>query len=240
MSTSPAPGHWGNMEFRNRLLLALRPAAREFIATRVVTRPFAAGEVMYQDGAPFTHAVFPHEGVLSLMAFMADGKSVEKASIGPEGFLGFVLIMGGGEGRAISTSVGRVSGYASWLSIADLDEALARFECVNGTLLRYARALISQTMESVACNTLHSAEQRVAGWLLHAHDRIRGDSFALTQQALAEVLGLRRATISDICSRLQQAGILDYSRGTVTIANRGLLEARACECYGRVRSRFVA
>jgi len=227
------------MDVRNHLLLSLTPAARAFIKDRIVTRPFTAGEVIYRDGAPFTHAVFPHEGVLSLMAFMENGKCVEKASIGLEGFLGFVLIMGGGDGRAISTSVGRVAGYASWLSIADLDAALAEFGCVSDTLLRYARSLISQTMESVACNSLHSAEQRVASWLLHAHDRILGDRFAITQQALSDVLGLRRATVSDACSKLQQAGILDYSRGMLSIVDRARLEAHACECYGRIRSKFV-
>ncbi len=239
MATSQVSGHWGEMDVRNHLLLSLTPAARDFVTDRIVTRPFAAGEIIYRDGAPFTHAVFPHEGVLSLMAFMSDGRCVEKASIGLEGFLGFVLIMGGGDGRAISTSVGRVAGYASWLSVADLDAALAEFSGVSDTLLRYARSLISQTMESVACNSLHSAERRVAGWLLHAHDRIRGDRFAITQQALSDVLGLRRATVNDACSKLQQAGILDYSRGVLTIVDRARLEAHACECYGRIRSKVV-
>ncbi|MBN9314945.1 MAG: Crp/Fnr family transcriptional regulator [Devosia sp.] len=204
------------------------------MASRIVTRPFGAGEVIYKDGGAFTHAVFPHAGVLSLMAYMGDGKSVEKASIGLEGFLGFVMIMGGGD-RAISTSVGQVPGYASWLSVADLDEALSEFICVRETMLRYGRLLISQTMESVACNSLHSAEQRIVRWLLHAHDRVESERFAITQQAIAEVLGLRRATVSVTCSRLQEEGALDYSRGILTIANRALLEARACECYQRIR-----
>ncbi|MGN6490212.1 MAG: Crp/Fnr family transcriptional regulator [Devosia sp.] len=225
---------WGEMEIRNRLLLSLRPAAQDFIASRIVTRPFGAGEIIYPDGAPFTHAVFPHEGVLSLMAYMGDGKSVEKASIGLEGFLGFALIMGGG-GKAISTSVGQVPGYASWLSVADLDEALGEFICVRETMLRYGRLLIAQTMELVACNSLHSAEQRIARWLLHADDRVEGSSFPITQQALGEVLGLRRATVSEVCSKLQEAGALDYSRGILTITDRALLEARACECYQRIR-----
>ncbi|RYG87093.1 MAG: Crp/Fnr family transcriptional regulator [Alphaproteobacteria bacterium] len=221
------------LPIRNRILTALRPAAQDFIAKRVITRPFSAGEVIYQHGAPFTHAVFPHEGALSLMAYMEDGRSVEKASIGLEGFLGFVLLMGGGD--AISTSVARIPGHASWLSIAHLDEALAEFVCVRETMLRYAKALISQTMESVACNSLHSAEQRIARWLLHAHDRVEGDRFLLTQQALAESLGLRRATVSEACSEFQRYGLLDYTRGVLTVVDRVGLEGKACECYGRVR-----
>lgn len=219
-------------EIRNRVVRALRPAAQDFLAKRLTTRATVAGEVIYEDGAPFTHAVFPHHGVFSLMARMQNGKTVEKASIGVEGFLGFALILGGG--NAISTSVVQVPGYASWLSIADLDEALAEFECVRETMLRYAKSLITQLMESVACNSLHSAEQRLGRWLLHAHDRIDGDRFMITQQALSEILGLRRATVSETCSQLQSVGILDYSRGVITIVDRLALERRACECYRRV------
>lgn len=221
-----------NFEIRNRVLLAVRPEARDFLYPRLITAQTFAGQVLYEDGAPFTHAVFPHDGVLSLIAHMEDGKSVEKASIGAEGFLGFVLVMGGS--KAISTSTVQVPGYASWLALPDLHEALDRFECVRIAMLRYASALITQLMESVACNKLHSAEQRVARWLLHADDRVVGDTFLLTQQALSEALGLRRATVSDVCSAFQEAGILDYSRGAVTVSNRSALEGRACECYRRI------
>lgn len=224
----------GAFELRNRVVASLRPAARQFIAARVHTRPTFAGEIIYEDGAPFTHAVFPHSGLLSLMAEMEDGRSVEKASIGPEGFLGFVLLMGGG--NAISRSVVRIPGYASWLSIADLDEALEDFRCVREAMLRYAKSLITQLMESVACNSLHAAEQRVARWLLNAHDSVDGDAFRLTQLAIAEVLGLRRATVSEVCSQLQAAGLLDYARGELSIVDRQGLEGRACECYRRIRT----
>ena len=223
----------GTLPIRKRVLTALRPAAQDFISRRALTRPFSAGEVFYEIGAPFTHAVFPHEGSLSLMTYIEDGRSDKKASIGLEGFLGFVLIMGGGS--AISTSVARVPGYASWLAIWDLDEALAEFVCVRETMLRYAKALISQTMGSVACNSLHSAEQRIARWLLHVHDRVQGDRFLLTQQAVAESLGLRRATVSDVCSQFQRDGLLDYSRGGLAVVERAALESTACECYRRVR-----
>lgn len=217
---------------RNRVILSLRPAAQEFFSARGVIRTMTGGEVIYEDGAPFTHAIFPHEGVLSLMAKMESGRSVEKTSIGLEGFLGFGVVMGGD--AAMSTSVVQVPGYASWLALADLAEALEEFVCVRETMLRYAKALITQTMESVACNSLHSAEQRVSRWLLHAHDRVAGDRIIVTQQAISEVLGLRRATVSNVCSHLQSEGILVYSRGTMTIVDRSALEHHACECYGRV------
>lgn len=220
-------------EVRNRVILQLRPAAQEFLARRSLTRETYVGEVIYEDGAPFTHAVFPHEGVISLMATMENGKTVEKTSIGVEGFLGFALIMGGG--NSISRSVVQVPGYASWLSIADLDEALIEFVCVREAMLNYARSLITQVMESVACNSMHSAEQRISRWLLQARDRVSGDRFLLTQQSLGEVLGLRRQTVSEVCSQLQERGILDYSRGALTIVDRAALEEHSCECYWRVR-----
>ncbi|MDR3474960.1 MAG: Crp/Fnr family transcriptional regulator [Devosia sp.] len=220
-------------EIRNRILLVLRPAAQDFIGRRLTTREITAGEVIYEDGMPITHAVFPHEGVISLMARMENGRSVEKASVGLEGFLGFGLLMGGG--AAFSRSVVTVPGYASWLSVADMDEALAEFVCVREAMLHYAKALIVQCMESVACNSLHSAEHRVTRWLLHAHDRVAGDRLVVTQQAISEILGLRRATVSGACSKLQKASIMGYSRGVVTILDRPALEQHACECYGRVR-----
>ncbi|MHB1104466.1 MAG: Crp/Fnr family transcriptional regulator [Devosia sp.] len=106
-------------------------------------------------------------------------------------------------------------------------------------MLRYGAALITQLMESVACNKLHSAEQRVARWLLQTQDRVAGGSFQLTQQTLSEVLGVRRATVSDVWSEFQESGILDYSRGTVTVADRRALEGRACECYARVNRAWL-
>lgn len=226
-----------DLEIRNHILLALRPGAREFLAGRLITRRTFAGEIVYKDGAPFTHAVFPHDGVISLMAHMENGKSVEKTSIGVEGFLGFVLMVGGN--TAISTSTVQIPGYASWLALSDLHEAFSRFECVRHTMLRYGSLLITQLMESVACNQLHSAEQRIARWLLHAHDRVAGDSFQITQQSLSEALGLRRATVSDVCSDFQHEGILDYSRGSVTVSSRHGLEGRACECYGRIHRAWL-
>lgn len=225
-----------NYEIQNRVLRALRPQAQEFIQARALTRPIHAGDVIFEDNAPFTHAVFPHEGVLSLMAQAEHGRTVEKASIGREGFLGFVLLLGGG--NAISQSVVQVPGYASWLSIRDLDEALDQFECVRRAMLLYARSLINQLMETVACNSLHTAEKRVTRWLLHAHDRVDGDLVMVTQQAVANALGMRRATVNEACAKLQQAGTISYSRGVVTIADRQAMEEHVCQCYSRIRSKF--
>jgi CRP-like cAMP-binding protein len=219
---------------RNRVFLSTRPEAQAFLAERWQTRTFAMGEVIYRSGETFTHAVFPHSGVISLMSEDAAGRGVEKASIGNEGFLGFTYLLGGSD--ALSRTVAQVPGHASWLAMADLDEAMERFVCVREAMLRYAKALIVQLMESVSCNSLHTAEQRISGWLLLAHDRMDGGEFLLTQDALARALALRRATVSKVCSELMRMGAINYSRGVVSIDSRDLLKARSCDCYDRIVS----
>ncbi|HEV7260308.1 MAG TPA: helix-turn-helix domain-containing protein [Bosea sp. (in: a-proteobacteria)] len=105
-------------------------------------------------------------------------------------------------------------------------------------MLRYAKCLIIQLLESVACNSLHSAEERICRWLLHAHDRVVGHSFQLTQAAVSRALGLRRATVNMVCSKLMEQGAISYSRGDLTVRDRSVMEARACACYGRVARAF--
>jgi len=218
---------------RNRIFASIRPAAQSFFRKHADVRPMNTGEVVFEDGAPVTHAVFPHEGVVSIIAEMNGGRSVEKSSIGPEGFLGFSLIMGGG--ASLGRSVVQVPGQASWVAIADLDVALDAFQCVREILLRYAKSHTVQLMESVACNSLHTAEQRVARWLLHAHDRVEGDAYYVTQEAVARLLALRRATVNAICTDLMDAGAISYHRGSLRVTDRKALHARACECYDRIR-----
>jgi CRP-like cAMP-binding protein len=218
---------------RNRILDSIRPQAQEFFRTHADVRPMNTGDVIFEDGAPVTHVVFPHEGVVSISAEMSNGRSVEKSSIGPEGFLGFSLIMGGGS--SLGRSVVQVPGQASWVTIADLDVALEEFQCVREIMLRYAKSHTVQLMESVACNSLHTAEQRVARWLLHAHDRVEGDTYSVTQEAIAMLLALRRATVNAICTDLMNAGAISYHRGSLRVTNRAVLHERACECYERIR-----
>ena len=221
-----------HFEIKNNVLLSLRPEAKDFIGRRLMTRRIFAGEVIYEEGAPLTHAVFPHEGIISYLAPMEDGRSVEKSSVGLDGVVGFTLIMGGS--GAISRSVVLVPGYASWLARSDMDEALTEYECLRQAMLRYSIHLITRLMETVTCNALHTAEQRVARWMMQAHDNVSGDRFSITQQAIADALGLRRATVSEVCSRLQAEGLIDYSRGEIRVPEKEMLVGRACECYGRM------
>lgn len=220
----------------NRLLNLLSPRARSYLDGHQILRPMTTGELLYEENQPFTHAIFPHAGVVSLMAEMDDGRAVEKASIGNEGYVGFAMMLGGG--AAISRSVVRIGGSASWLPLANLDYALAEFPCVHDVMMRYGKSLVAQLMQSVACNSLHTADQRIVRWLLHAHDRMSEDRFHITQESLSQVLGLRRATVGATCTALMNAGIIEYSRGDITIRDRNQLEARCCECYGRITRAF--
>lgn len=217
----------------NSVLSWLQPEAQRFIQDNAVVRTLNSGELIYDDEAVVTHTIFPHDCVISVMAEMADGRSVEKASIGREGFVGLPVILGGG--RTFGRCVVQVPGKASWLSVSDLDVALQRFHCVRQVMLRYAKSFTLQLMESVACNSLHTAEQRVIRWLLHVHDRVDGDTFYLTQEAISNLLALRRATVNAVCSDLQLAGGISYHRGHLTITDRQILRSRVCECYERVR-----
>ena len=190
------------------------------------------GDVVFENGASVTHVVFPHDGVVSIIAEREGGRSVEMSSIGSEGMLGFTVIMGGGP--SLGKSVVQIAGKASWVSIADLDVALQRFHCVRDIMLRYAKSRVAQLMESVACNSLHAAEQRICRWLLHAHDRMGGSSFYLTQESIARLLALRRATVNAVCNDLMDSGVISYQRGHVTVTDREALHDRSCECYDRI------
>jgi CRP-like cAMP-binding protein len=226
----------GDFDIRNRVLLSLRPEAWDYLQPRLITKRLAPGQIVYEEDAPFTHAIFPHEGVISLNADLRNGRGVEKASIGYEGFLGITLVMGGAESMSQCAVV--VPGYASWLPIDELDEAIARFPCVRHAMLRYAKCLITQLLESVACNSLHSAEERLARWLLHADDRIVDGSLQVTQATLSQSLGLRRATVNIVCTKMMDDGAITYARGEMRLLDRELMKQRACGCYGRVSLAF--
>ena len=216
----------------NRIFPLLRPEAQEFIGNHSVTRAMQSGEVVYDPVCDFSHAVFPHSGQISMIAVREDGRVAEQIAIGPEGMLGVSVVLDGNS--PLSRSVTRVPGVATWVPVAALSEALARFPCFYRAMILYGRALIVQLMEYVACNSLGHAPERVAHRLLHAHDSVHGDTILITQESLAEALGLRRATVNGVCTDLGREGIITYARGKVTVNDRAALEARASDAYARI------
>jgi CRP-like cAMP-binding protein len=221
----------------NALLAALPSQAIVALSERMLTKPVNAGEILCEPGTPLIHLVFPHDCIVSLQAILEDGRTVEEASVGREGMVGFDYFLG--ERRCNYHATVAISGRATWLAVTDFQDVLGNSETVHQILRHYARAFIAGLMQSIVCASVHPASQRLATWLLRAQDRTVSDHFDVTQRALANVFGLRLATISDACARLQAAGAIGQGRGTLSVIDRPSLEAQACECYERGWNRSV-
>ncbi|KHK92260.1 Crp/Fnr family transcriptional regulator [Novosphingobium malaysiense] len=218
----------------NAVLAALPAEARAFLAARLLTKRVMSGEVLHESGAPIIHLVFPHRGIGSIQAIMQDGRSVESASVGREGVVGIEYLLGKDVSPYHATVA--ISGEASWVTVADMEAAMAQFPAVREIMRQYCVRMMRDLMQAVACASVHSASQRVATWLMRAEDRTCSSQLELTQRTLANIFGLRLATISDACGRLNVGGAIDQARGTLTIVNRERLADMSCECYRRYAS----
>jgi CRP-like cAMP-binding protein len=213
----------------NRLLAALPDNERQRLAAHLELVELTLRQPLYEPGKPIEHVFFPIDAVLSVLAVMDDGQAVEVATVGNEGMVGIPVFLG------VSTSPGlafcQLAGK-SWRMPAGAFRELANSAgAFQQVLQRYTYAFFTQLSQGSACNRLHHMDQRLARWLLLTHDRVGRDQFLLTQEFMAQMLGVRRATVTEAAGRLQQAGLLTYSRGILTIADRKGLEAAACECY---------
>jgi CRP-like cAMP-binding protein len=221
----------------NRLIAAIPARQLAQLAPSLEVVPLTPRTVLVDSGAPLHHAYFPH--VICLMAAMRKG-GAETATVGPEGFIGFEALLGS---RIASQRVlVQVEGSASRLPIQTLADAAQESASLRGLLLGYVRYFIIQVLQSVARNGLHSVQERFArwllmahGWLLMAHDRAGTDSFRLTREFLADLLGIHRPSVTIVARTLQSAGLISYSRGLITITDRQGLEEATCECYDMVR-----
>jgi CRP-like cAMP-binding protein len=195
--------------------------------------PLSPRAVLVEPRSRLKFAYFPHAGVICLMAVMRKG-AAETATVGPEGFIGFEPLLGGD--IASQRVLVQVGGTASRLRTETLLAAAQRSAPLRALLLRYVRYFLVQVLQSVACNAQHPVHQRCARWLLMAHDRAGTDSFNLTHEFLAEMLGIQRPSLTIAARKLQRAGLIRYSRGVITITDRKGLEGAACECYAIVRT----
>ncbi len=221
----------------NRLLAALpKPEHDRVVArTREVTLDF--GDVVYRPNGPVRHVLLPRTGVLSMVVIMADGGTVEVATVGNEGFAGLPLLLG--TDRSPAQVYCQVPPCVARRMDADaFREEAGREGSFRGLLARYAQAAFAQSNQSTACNRLHSVEERCARWLLMTHDRVGADEFPLTHEILAQMLGVRRAGVTVAAGVLQRAGLIEYRRGRLRVLDRAGLEDAACECYGVVRGEF--
>jgi CRP-like cAMP-binding protein len=220
---------------RNQLLQALSPESYEQLQPHLEPVHLHSGQILWEPDALIRAVYFPRTCVLSLIVRLEAEAPVEAATIGNEGMLGVPVALG-----ATSTSVqalAQVPGDAVRLPTAALREMLTQDTAFASIVFRYAQVLLEQTSQSVACNRRHSMDERCARWLLMTHDRVGNDHFSLTHEFLAFMLGVRRASVTVAAGMLQQAGLIRYSRGKITIVDRARLEEASCECYRVVRER---
>jgi CRP-like cAMP-binding protein len=221
----------------NRLLGALGPADRRRLEPHLQAVALRSGQVLFEPGDEVDTTYFPGgHAMVSLRLTTAEGEAVEVVTIGCEGAVGGVVSLG--HKPAFGQAVVQIGGTAFKIATDRLDELKRHAPAVGDLFARYADALLAQIMQSAACNALHPVEQRCARWLLFAHDRAGDRSFPLTQEALAEMLGVQRTTVTAVSRRLQDAGLIRYRRGTVEVVDREGLERAACDCYAAVEAHF--
>src|SRR4029077_12158220 len=186
-------------------------------------------DILYEANGPIPHVFFPLNGVVSLVILMEGGFTLEVGTIGNEGMVGTPVFLGSESSptRAIS----QVPGEALRMEAKVFQEEMKRAGPLYGLVQRYTQAMINQISQSTVCNHRHSVENRMCRWLLMSHDRVGTDEFQLTQEFLAQMLGVRRPTVSAVAGILQKAGLLTYHRGWLTVLDRKGLEAASCECY---------
>jgi len=220
----------------NHLLDALPAADYERICPLLEWVPMPLGEVLYESGGELRHVYFPTNCIVSLLYVMENGASAEIAVIGNEGIVGVALFMGGGTmpNRAVVQS----AGYAYRLHAALIQAEFGRNGPLLRLLLRYTQALITQMAQTAVCNRHHSVDQQLCRWLLLSLDRLSANELTMTQELIANMLGVRREGVTEAAGNLQRAGLIDYSRGRITVLDRPGLEARVCECYQVVKTEF--
>ena len=221
----------------NKILGALPAKDLEQLAKKLKAIDFKVEEVFQQQLDPISDVYFPTSGIISLVTLLEDGVCVEVAVIGSEGVVGISSVMGAkmGTNEALTQS----NGQALQIRAEDLREHFNQSPALREVLLHYAHYLLTQVSQNAACNRAHTVEQRLARWLLLTHDRLNGDNFIFTQEFMSRMLGVRRAGVSVAANTLRQAGLIGYSRGSITVLDRKGLEATACECYRAIESYSV-
>jgi CRP-like cAMP-binding protein len=220
----------------NYLLAALPAPESGRLYPHLELVPLPLGKVLYESGDQLQYVYFPILSIVSLLYVMADGASAEIAVVGHEGIIGIALFMGGETmpNRAVVQS----AGHAFRLKGHLLKEEFNRGGELQHLLLRYTQALLTQMSQTAVCNRHHSVDQQLCRWLLLSLDRLPSNELTMTQELIANMLGVRREGVTEAAGKLQSAGLIHYSRGRITVLDRPGLEARACECYRVVKTEF--
>ena len=221
----------------NRLLAALPRNEYERLLPNLQQVSFSLGEVVYEFGGQLDYVFFPTTSIVSLLYTMENGSSAEMGLTGNDGVVGIALFVGGGTmpNRAVVQS----AGAAIRLKAKVLQDEFALGGKFQYLLLRYTQALITQISQTAVCNRLHAVEQQLCRWLLLSHDRLKTDELIMTQELIADMLGVRREGVTVAAGHLQDAGAISYVRGRIKILNRQKLEETVCECYQVVKDEFL-
>jgi CRP-like cAMP-binding protein len=220
----------------NRLLVALPVDDYGLIAPSLAQVDLERGRLLYDPGDRVDTIYFPLDGVISLMTLMENGAAIESATIGREGALGLMSAVS--PRQSLSRAIVQTPAKALRISAAQMHEAWEKSPRIRDLIDRHNEALFGHAIQSVACNALHSVEARFCRWLLTCHDRISTDTVALTQEFLADMLGVQRTTVTAVARSLQEKGAIRYRRGVVDIIDRPALEALTCECYGVIHRTY--
>ncbi len=218
---------------QNNLLAALPAADHERLLPHLERVPLQLGSALYESGSAQGYVYFPTTSIVSLLYVMEDGSSAEIAVVGREGVVGIALFMGGE--TTPSRAVVQSAGYAYRLRASFLKAEFERGGPLQYLLLRYTQALITQMAQTAVCNRHHAVEQQLCRWLLLSLDRLPSNELTMTQELIANMLGVRREGVTEAAGRLQAEGLIHYSRGRITVLDRPKLEARVCECYAVVK-----
>ena len=220
----------------NRLLAMLPDLERERLLPHLERVELPLGKVLYESGSRLSHVYFPTMSIVSLLSLTQDGASAEIAVVGSEGVVGIALFMGGGS--TTSRAIVQSGGEAFRLRPNVVMDEFNRGGAVMQVLLRYTQALITQTAQTAVCNRHHSLDQQLCRWMLLSLDRLQSNEIIMTQELIANMLGVRREGVTGAAGKLQKAGLISYKRGKINILDRRGLEKRTCECYSVVKNEY--
>jgi len=218
---------------RNHLLGALPNSDVARLTPHLRLVSLSLGEALYESGIALRHVYFPIDSIVSLLNVMADGASAEIAVVGNDGVVGVSLFMGGES--TPSRAVVQSAGHAYRMRASILKSEFIRAGAMQHLLLRYTQALLTQMAQTAVCNRHHTLDQQLCRWLLLSLDRLPSNELAMTQDLIANMLGVRREGVNDAAGKLQDAGLIHYSRGHIVVLDRLGIEARTCECYAVVK-----
>jgi len=221
---------------QNHLLAALPAADYERLLSHLELVPLALGRAVYESGDVQGYVYFPTDSIVSMLYVMEDGSSAEIAVVGNEGLVGIALFMGGE--TTPSRAVVQSKGYGYRLRASVLKTEFGEAGELQHLLLRYTQALITQMAQTAVCNRHHSVDQQLCRWLLLSMDRLPSNELNMTQELIANMLGVRREGVTEAAHKLQAAGLIKYTRGKITVLDRPRLETRVCECYAVVKREY--